>query len=351
MQRARQVFLMGVVLTATVGGALSAEPAKEFTNSIGMKFVLIPAGEFLMGNSELDSDLEQRFAKWEDNPRSYFGDEGPQHKVLITQAFYLGMHEVTVGQFRQFVAAAEYRTDAEKDARGGHGYSVDKRGLERSTRYSWRNPGFAQTEDHPVVNVSWFDATAFCTWLSQRERYQYKLPSEAQWEYACRAGTTTYFGYGDDVEQLTKVGNVWDQTAKARFSGLEYRALSSSDGYCFTAPVGKFQANAWGLYDMHGNVFEWTDDAISTYPRHDVSDPDVQRGLEYARVFRGGCWLFPVAFCRSAARLWGAETDGRRFLGSAFLGFRIIMLPPGDRTNPTSRQRATATMIGSPTKN
>ena len=116
-------------------------------------------------------------------------DEGPVHRVRITKPFYLGNYEVTVGQFRQFVNATGYKTDAEKDAVGGWGYTgVEERPFKRDPQYTWRETGFSQSDDHPVVNVSWNDAVTFCEWLSRREKKNYRLPTEAQWEYACRAG-------------------------------------------------------------------------------------------------------------------------------------------------------------------
>ena len=114
-----------------------------------------------------------------------FKTEHPQHRVRITQAFYLGTHHVTVGQFRRFVADDDYKTDAEKDGKGGFG-TDDEGHWARKPEYTWRNPGFAQTDEHPVVNVSWNDATAFCQWLSRKEGNTYRLPTEAEWEYAYR---------------------------------------------------------------------------------------------------------------------------------------------------------------------
>ena len=126
-------------------------------------------------------------------------------------------------------------------------------------KYSWRNAGFEQTDEHPVVNVSWNDAVAFCKWLSRKEGKTYRLPTEAEWEYACRAGTTTRYYSGDDPETLAKVGNVADATAKAKFANWKY-TIKASDGYVFTAPVGQFTPNAFGLYDMHGNAWQWCAD-------------------------------------------------------------------------------------------
>ena len=134
-----------------------------------------------------------------------------------------------------------------------------KKEFDFNEKYSWRNTGFEQTDEHPVVNVSWNDAVAFCKWLSKKEGKTYRLPTEAEWEYACRAGTTTRYYSGDDPETLAKVGNVADAALKAKFPDWKY-TIKASDGYVFTAPVGKFKPNAFGLYDMHGNAWQWCAD-------------------------------------------------------------------------------------------
>jgi eukaryotic-like serine/threonine-protein kinase len=247
------------------------ETSEEIVNSIAMKLVLIPAGEFLMG-----SPLRQRGTSKE---------EKPQHVVRITRPFYMGMTEVTRGEFCRFVGDTGYQTEAEK--RGGH--------------KTWQDPGFEQTDEHPVVNVSWNDAVAFAEWLSQKEGPTYRLPTEAEWEYACRAGTTTRYSFGDDQSQLGEY---------AWFEG------NSGDR---THPVGQKKANAWGLFDMHGNVWEWCWDwyADDYYKRSPTDDP---RGPDEActRVFRGGSWNIGPDYARSAFRM--AYLPEHRFNG---LGFRL----------------------------
>ena len=176
---------------------------RVLTNSIDAKLALIPAGEFLMGSCRATT-----------RPRI---DEKPQHRVRITRPFYLGVTEVTRGQFRGFVDETGYQTEAEKDGKGGWGWNEETKELEQNPRYTWRNPGFEQTDEHPVVNVSWNDARAFVAWLSRKEGRTYRLPTEAEWEYACRAGTTTRYFCGDDPESLAAVGNVADGTLKARY--------------------------------------------------------------------------------------------------------------------------------------
>ena len=140
---------------------------REIVNSIGMKLAPIPAGEFMMGGQEPAEQLVKAFAAYHRKPE-FFKDEYPRHRVRITKPFYLGKYEVTVGQFRRFVDDTGYKTEAETDGTGGWGYNPAIGKCEgRDPKYNWRNPGFAQTDDHPVVNVTWNDAVAFCRWLSR----------------------------------------------------------------------------------------------------------------------------------------------------------------------------------------
>ena len=212
---------LGSLAVATAQESKAAGGKKQITNSIGMKLTLIPAGEFKMGSGESAEDTAAFFNKTygEDLLKAdFFKDEHPQHRVRITKPFYLGTYHVTRGQFRQFVADTGYKTDAEKGEKpGAFGWDPDKKKFDFNEKYSWRNAGFEQTDEHPVVNVSWNDAVAFCKWLSRKEGKTYRLPTEAEWEYACRAGTTTRYYSGDDPETLAKVGNVADATAKAKF--------------------------------------------------------------------------------------------------------------------------------------
>ena len=231
--------------------------------------------------------------------------------MRITKPFYLGTYHVTRGQFRQFVTDTGYKTDAEKGEKpGAFGWDPDKKEFGFNEKYSWRNAGFEQTDEHPVVNVSWNDAVAFCKWLSRKEGKTYRLPTEAEWEYACRAGTTTRYYSGDDPETLAKVGNVADAAAKAKFPDWKY-TIKASDGYVFTAPVGKFKPNAFGLYDMHGNAWQWCADwygaeYYAASPADDPTGPD--SGDD--RVLRGGSWFDGPDVSRSASR-FGITPDDR----------------------------------------
>jgi formylglycine-generating enzyme required for sulfatase activity len=240
----------------------------EITNRFGMKLVLIPAGEFVMGSSESAEALAKEFdmeAKW-------FEKEHPQHRVKITKPLYLGVTEVTQEQYERVM---------------GENPSVFKGDPQR-----------------PVETVSWEDVKEFCERLSEKEGKTYQLPTEAQWEYACRSGSTTKWCFGDSESQLD-----------------DYAWYDDNSGDT-THPVGQKKPNAWGLYDMHGNVWEWCanwwDD---DYSESSSTDPTGPSSGSF-RVFRGGSWYSPAGDCRSAYRdyflLWG-ESCG--------LGFRVSRVP------------------------
>jgi formylglycine-generating enzyme required for sulfatase activity len=330
----RQVSTVALVALAALSSlrvaiaqeSKEAGSLKRITNSIGMKLVFIPAGEFKMGSGESAEATAAFFNKTYGEDflnAAFFKDEHPQHRVRITKPFYLGSYHVTRGQFRQFVAATAYKTDAEKGEKpGAWGWDPDKKAFGFNAKYSWRNAGFEQTDEYPVVNVSWNDAVVFCKWLSKKEGKTYRLPTEAEWEYACRAGTTTRYYSGDDPETLAKVGNVADAAAKAKFPDWKY-TIKASDGYVFTSPVGSFEPNAFGLYDMHGNVWEWCEDWFDDgyYAKSPTDDPTGPSGGSY-RVLRGGCWLHPAWSCRSAAR--SDIEPGFRYY---YLGLRVSLVP------------------------
>ena len=283
------------------------EPPAPITNTLGMRLAPIPTGEFLMGSSD-DEDADD--------------DEKPRHPVRITRPFYLGTTEVTVGQFRRFVEATRYRTEAERNGRGGRGWNEARATFEVDPKYTWRDPGFPQTDEHPVTNVSWNDAVAFCEWLSTKEATTYRLPTEAEWEYACRAGTTTRYSSGADPETLAGVGNVADGTARAKFPN--WTTIAARDGYIFTAPVGTFRANAWGLHDMHGNVWEWCRDGYDgRYYQQSPGDDPTGPSQASRRVYRGGSWADDPRYARSARRV-GVKPDYRYY----DLGFRVAQVQP-----------------------
>jgi formylglycine-generating enzyme required for sulfatase activity len=289
----------------SLGGVqLLPKPGEVVENSIGMKLVMIPAGEFLIGSDETKASLRRDLTAAGIDVDETFSnsDERPVHKVQITKPFLMGQTEVTLGQFLQFYHDGyKGRLDCEIDGKGGFGYDAEE-GFKQDEKYRPWSWGFdGQTNDHPVVNVSWNDCVAFCEWLSRKEKKPYRLPTEAEWEYACRAGTSTRYWFGEDFEKLADCENVGDQTAKGFFKLWGYHILSR-DGFAFTAPVGaKRRANPFGLYDMHGNVAEWCSDWYGDYEVGTVRDPK-GAALGSERVFRGGGWSWPASYCRSANR-------------------------------------------------
>jgi formylglycine-generating enzyme required for sulfatase activity len=228
----------------------------EVTNSIGIKLRLIPAGEFMMGSPGTESDRS---------------DNETQHRVSITKPFYLGVTEVTQEQYQKVMGT---------------------------------NPSYFKGPQNPVEQVSWADAVEFCRKLSampaeKTAGHVYRLPTEAEWEYACRSGTTTAYGFGDDASRLDDYG--W-------FTG---NSVSSN-------PVGEKKPNAWGLYDMHGNVWEWCQDWDGKYLSGSATDPTGATSGSI-RVYRGGGWHDSARYCRSANRYWQTPV-----IGSNNLGFRVL---------------------------
>jgi len=270
---------------------------------ITMKLVLIPAGKFLMGSPA--------------GEKGRTDDEGPQREVTISKPFYMGLYHVTKGQFAQFVADSGYKTEAERD---GKAWGWDGSKFAEIPGYSWRKTGFEQADDHPVVNVSWNDAIAFCEWASKKTGKKVSLPTEAQWEYACRAGTKTAYPWGDDPDDGKGWANAADQTAKKTF-GATWTYFSWDDGYAFTSPAGKFKANAFGLYDMIGNAWEWCADWYDKgyYANANKTDPTGPASGTH-RVLRGGAWGGGPRLCRSAYRGW--DSPARR---SGGIGFRVFV--------------------------
>ncbi|HVX16294.1 MAG TPA: formylglycine-generating enzyme family protein [Pirellulales bacterium] len=328
--RYRLTFKLCPLLVALLGTTGMA--AETVTNSIGMKLVLVPPGEFMMGANE---DVATSMARFAYAKKSWFSGETPRHHVRINRGFYMGAYEVTLGQFLTFYHDAHYKLDSERDGRPNWSYDARDKLVQSRSFVPW-SPGWAINFNHPVVFVSWNDATAFCKWLSEKEGKTYRLATEAEWEYACRAGTTTLYHNGNDPEKLPLVANVADATAhghmpnarlvyitakdKKRKTKVPFPFLAASDGYIFTAPVGRFRPNAFGLYDMHGNVTEWCsdyydDDYYSKSPEDDPQGP--QTGKDH--VLRGGGWYNVAARVRSSDRL-SARAD-RRF---HMWGFRIV---------------------------
>jgi formylglycine-generating enzyme required for sulfatase activity len=306
-----------------------AEPKwKQITNSVGMTLVLIPAGEFLMGSGESAAEIIKAYSQFGHKPY-YYADELPQHRVRITRPYYIGTCEVSNAQFRRFIESTGYKTQAEREepndpmGSGGWGFNQhEAKFVGRRREFNWRNPGFDVPDSQPVVDVTWNDVTAFCKWLSDTEHKTYRLPTEAEWEYAARAGTTTRYWSGDDPESLTHIANIADFSFFKMYPTYYPRekTLSGTDGYHLPAPIGHFPPNAFGLHDVHGNVWEWTADWYDEN-YYSVSPTDDPKGPStgHQRVRRGGAWHSAPLYCRVSFRNY--NTPQSRYPN---LGFRVV---------------------------
>jgi len=251
---------------------LEAKPCESLPGK-APEMVVIAAGRFFMGSAEGDGQRDER----------------PQHGVAVVQPFAMSRCEVTVAEFRAFVLETAYKTDAEL-GKGCNVLNEAKDGFEQKRESDWTNPGFKQAENHPVVCVSWRDARAYVYWLSLKTGEKYRLPTEAEWEYAARAGTETVYWWGDE----------------ASHEYANYRGVGGRDQWDRTAPVGRFPRNAFGLSDMLGNVWEWTADCW--HGGYTDAPYDGSAWLEGAgaecdrRVIRGGSWSFNAVLMRSAYR-------------------------------------------------
>lgn len=246
-----------------VFGQAGSPPSKAFTNTIGMQFVWIQPGAFVMGCPK--------------NEEGSLRDDTPQHKVTLTKGFYMSVYTVTQEEWQAVMG---------------------------------NNPSHFKGEKRlPIEMVSWYDSQNFIKKLVESEKVPYRLPTAAEWEYSCRAGTTTPFYFGELISP-----------EQANYNGhYVYGKGKQGENRGKTTPVGSFPANAWGLHDMHGNVEEWCQDWWSAIPKKDVVDPQgPERGG--ARVRRGGSWYHTPALCRSASHHWGG---GELQSGDSFTGFRI----------------------------
>ena len=280
---------LAVGLCASLAKAQSPRAAEAVDLGDGqmMLLVRVEAGAFTQGSPEIEPGRA--------------ADE-LQRNVTLSRPFYIGKFPVTVGQFARFIAETRYRTEAETGTSGGYGWDGTK--LSQRRDFTWRTPGFAQTDEHPVVLVTYPDAEAFAAWLSRKTGRKFLLPTEAQWEYACRAGTTSAFPFGESREEAER--SIWHKG-------------NSGNG---TQPVGRMKSNAWGIHDMLGQVWEWCQDMYGPYQPGAVVDPVALQpgpGERPRRVLRGGSWLKELDSCRAATRY---RNDPRS--RNADNGFRLV---------------------------
>ena len=290
-QNRMQMCFPAVVLSLLLSTYARAEKSLEhitvkLSDTASMKLVKVPAGKFMMG-----SPTTEKY-------RHRDGRETPQREVTISKDFHMGICEVTRGQFGAFVKDAKYVTQA---GREGWAFAWDGRVWGKVAGASWKKVGFEQTDAHPVLCISFDDAVAFCRWMSRKTSRPVRLPTEAQWEYAARGGTQTAYAWGDKRDDGHGWANASDATAKKRFRG--WKGFKWEDGHVFTAPVGYYKANAFGLHDMHGNAWEWCADwyAKDYYKNGAKVDPTGPESGS-TRVLRGGGWMSTASRCRVSGR-------------------------------------------------
>ena len=266
------------------------------------EMVVVPAGSYRMGSPPSEQGRGE--------------EEGPVHEVKIAAPFAIGRHEVTVAEFGRFVDETGHLAGSSCWIRKDDGEDEDRAGS------GWRDPGFGQSRRHPVTCVNWSDAQAYVAWLSQETGEEYRLPSESEWEYAARAGTSTARPWVEGARDPCHHAN-----------GVDHLEDTCRDGHARTAPVGSFAANGWGLHDMLGNVWEWTEDCWNGSYAGAPSDGSAwEYGDCSERVLRGGGWATELSNLRAANRV-GFTTD-RVFA----VGFRVA--------RPLARGGASAMWMG-----
>lgn len=269
-----------------------------------MQMVLIKPDTFVMGSTEGDAD------------------ELPKHSVKLS-AFSISKYEVTVGEFSNFIQQTNYQTDADKN---GWSYCYLNGRPQRVEGINWkfdavgkpRSPG---DFNHPVIHVSWNDANAYCRWLSKQNGKTYRLPTEAEWEYAAGNGHRhTKFSWGDETAAKTPKANLADEMLSKQIAG-EY-IKDFNDGFAFTSPVGRFESNEFGLFDMTGNVWEWCNDNKTPYSSAEQTNPDYGSDDQDAhRILRGGSWSSSLKLSRVANRFEAVAAHR-----NAMIGFRVVEL-------------------------
>jgi formylglycine-generating enzyme required for sulfatase activity len=267
------------------------------------EMVVVQSGSFTMGSPASE-------------PGRY-DYEGPQHTVTINRQFAVGKFEVTVDQFAAFVKETGY------DA-GSKCWTFEAGKFDERDGRSWRNPGYPQQGSHPAACLNWDDTNAYVGWLAKQTGKEYRLLREAEWEYAARSttnpGSGPRYSFGEDENAMCRFGNGADQTAKETVRGTyQWMFFSCNDGYAYTAPVGSFSPNGFGLHDMYGNVWEWIQDCYhDSYKGAPADGSAWTSGGCGRRVLRGGSWYYFPGNLRSASRV-GYASDYRRDVN----GFRV----------------------------
>lgn len=305
--------------------------AVEDDNSLKMTLVLIPAGEFRMGSSP--EQVEQALKQLDTVPRKAPGEaarirdeETPQHRVVLTRPFRIGRTETTIEQYRRFVEATNYVTETERFGGGNSSKTAETDPQKKEA--VWRSPGYPVTEDCPVTQITWADMVEFCNWLSAKEGRRscyrrddrqawvrvagadgYRMPTEAEWEFACRAGTSTHYSFGDAVQDLDD--HAWFNRTAEQGNRIGAR------------PVATKRPNSFGLFDMHGNAWERCQDFFDPawYRKSPVNDPEGP-ATGTNRIVRGGGWHYFDLHARSAYRNNYSPTSR-----TGNTGFRVVRSP------------------------
>jgi sulfatase modifying factor 1 len=304
---------VAAIAQASLGAAFAAAPPAQTPSAEAgagrdcaacPEMVAIPAGQFVMGAAPDEEDRESLAAPFR-------GRSQPQRRVML-QAFAAGKFEVTRGQFRAFAEATGHR--------GSGCFVWNGADFELDAQKDWRNTGYAQDDTHPAVCVSWEDASAYARWLSRETGKRYRLLSEAEWEYAARAGTTATRYWGDDAGRACDYANGADHAATAQLpAARRWASAPCNDGHAHTAPVGRYRANAFGLHDMLGNAGEWTQDCWNAnYNGAPAGQHAWLAGDCSMRAVRGGAWDDGPTGVRAAYRV-GSPTTIRLYSR----GFRV----------------------------
>jgi len=272
------------------------------------EMIVVPAGSVYIGSHEVEIGRKK--------------GERPRVKATIAKPFAIAKTEVTIAQFRIFMEETKHKSNIavwKGEPLVGCNY-YDGKSYGYIANHSWENPGYPQREDAPVVCVSWSDADAYAKWLSKKTGRKYRVPSSVEFEYASRAGSENPWFWGTNPEMACEYANIGDRTFAHQFP--KRPSFPCDDGYVFTASVGKFKPNDFGLYDMVGNAWEWTSDCyhedLSKGPVDGNAWEDSDGGDCIFRTPKGGSWISGIAWSRAAVR----SRDGADYK-SFMLGFRV----------------------------
>jgi formylglycine-generating enzyme required for sulfatase activity len=330
-----------IALIALITWCLTPLHASEFKDCDDCPTMLsVPTGSFLMGTAVDDRLIDPRTGKPATN-------DGPQHEVTFAEPFAVGKYEVTVGEYAAFVDATGYQTtDRCMEFSKEDSFSFNK-------DLNWNNTGLKQAPDQPVVCVSFFDAEAYAAWLAERTGENYRLPTEAEWEYVARAGTTGPYYWGDEEAKACDHANVRSEGAytisKRQAVSDKEDGFPCDDGFAQSSPAGSFAPNSFGLYDAQGNAWEWVIDCnhkdyvdAPTDGSAWIDPPDAKGRPCQFGVIRSGSYLNLVQRSSTTVRAGRPKTGG-----ATNMGFRIVKGAQGIGVNTQSDAEKSAAVLGS----